>query len=109
MVANAPDIFVKPARISALITEFQLYAALRSELAHALLTCANYDGELVFAYSNPSVGQLPNITGRFWLSANEAAKMLSDLRALAKHIGDQKLKSNPPSPPQPSLAAKAGP
>ena len=109
LVATDPEIFAKPTRVSALIADFQLFAALRSELAHALLTCANHDGELVFAYSNPSVGQLPSMTGRFWLTANEAEKTLSSLRTLAKHICDQHMKPNPPSQPQPSPGATTGP
>ena len=109
LVVGNPDIFAKPVRVSALIAEFQPFAALRSELAHALLTCAIVDGETIFAYANPSIGQLPSMTGRFWLSTNEAAKTLSDLRQLSKHICDQKLKLNPPLQPQPLPGATTGP
>lgn len=85
--------FSKPKRVTELMTKFEPYAKLRSDLAHATMTAAGGNGETIFAFSNPTGQRLPIARERIWLTPSEASLLLSDLKQLAKEICDQKVRS----------------
>ncbi len=107
--SKAERVFAKPGRVVLLIDRFEVYAELRSALAHATQSVSMAaDGTPVFLYR-------PTIPKRLWqthaLTEANFAPILREVSALAKQLSDQRpsARLSPSSPRRPSPAAATGP
>ncbi len=104
LARSHPDIFNKPARIAALMQQFEAPAKLRSNLAHSIMYKTTNPSGSFYLFHNIGTEE------RFWFTEDDMKTALSGLKKLVKEITDQKSKSTPPSllrPPK--QAATSGP
>lgn len=87
LAVDGVPVFAKPDRVRALMAEFEPFAQMRSDLAHA--TVKEVGG--LFTFDPPDA--LPPRGGkRFWLQTIETSRIIDELAALKKSICEQKTK-----------------
>ena len=93
-LASQPDSpFRKPERVKKLLADFEPFAKLRSELAHAVMQCAEVSNEALFIFELPTVTSGLLLTERKVFRSGESDAVMKQLHKLAKEIADQKLLS----------------
>lgn len=93
LAENHPSLLSNSKRVVELMSEFEPFARLRSDLAHAVMTVHEDEEFHTMIFDNPGVARLPKHDGRFWVNRDEAKKLVVDLKNLVKRINDQRLKA----------------
>lgn len=89
------SIFSKPDRVGDLLVQISGYAQLRAELAHATVRVIEQSDEAIFAFDLPADRPFPRGGKRFWLTSEDATRIIGELKQIVKQIRDQKLKPSP--------------
>lgn len=90
LVDTEIKIFSNPARVTELLAKIESYTQLRADLAHATVRVIGQNSDTIFAFEVKTDQAFPNGTRRFWLTQQDAHRIISELKQLVKQIGDQK-------------------
>jgi hypothetical protein len=91
-IAGDDLFFDKPKRVLTIMDTLSPFVTLRSNFAHAVVRASEATGDQVFVFEMPGTSPVPFDAGRFWLRASEMKQTLTQLRAIFKHLQDQRLK-----------------